>query len=282
MNNIEDKAIIVLYHAGCPDGFSGAWVAHKKFGNQAAYIPIAAGATAPDMGGKDVYLIDIIPQENGLREFITKNKSVIAIDHHETNRPLLTLFSDSHFNVSKSGSALAWEYFFPDQKMPFLLECIQDIDLWQWNHPESKTLSSYLNVMDFNFNSWEKLVADFEDPDIRKDIVEKSNLLLRYESKKVQDIIKDNAHLVEFEGMRILAVNSSVLASQIGNNIVESNPPVSIVWVELKDKMYVSLRSDGTVNVGELAEKYGGGGHVRAAGFRIPFGSEKPWKIIHE
>lgn len=37
----------------------------------------------------------------------------------------------------------------------------------------------------------------------------------------------------------------------------------------LKDRFHVSLRSDGSVDVGEIAKSYGGGGHFSAAGFNI-------------
>ncbi len=36
-----------------------------------------------------------------------------------------------------------------------------------------------------------------------------------------------------------------------------------------KHQFHISLRSDGTVNVAEIAEKYGGGGHRSAAGFNL-------------
>lgn len=95
-------------------------------------------------------------------------------------------------------------------------------------------------------------------------------------------MINDGAQIVEFEGMEVLAVNTPMSASKIGNDLVKMKPPVGIIWSELSDLIYVSLRSDGTVNVGEIASKYGGGGHPKAAGFRLPLGADKPWKIIKE
>jgi phosphoesterase RecJ-like protein len=44
----------------------------------------------------------------------------------------------------------------------------------------------------------------------------------------------------------------------------------------------ISLRSDGTVDVSEIAKKYGGGGHIKAAGFVLDIGASLPWKELNE
>ncbi len=100
--------------------------------------------------------------------------------------------------------------------------------------------------------------------------------------KHIQDSIEDDAQLVIFEGLEILAINSTVDGSFMGNALVERRPPMSIVWVESKDDIHVGLRSNGDVDVSVIAKKYGGGGHPGASGFSWPLGKEKPWKIIKE
>ena len=37
------KDIVIFYHKECQDGFSGAWVAWKKFGESADYVPPIIG-----------------------------------------------------------------------------------------------------------------------------------------------------------------------------------------------------------------------------------------------
>ncbi len=45
---------------------------------------------------------------------------------------------------------------------------------------------------------------------------------------------------------------------------------VAVLFSEMKDgRIRVSMRSNSQVNVSEIAEKFGGGGHERAAGFRM-------------
>jgi phosphoesterase RecJ-like protein len=47
-------------------------------------------------------------------------------------------------------------------------------------------------------------------------------------------------------------------------------------------EIHASLRSNGKVNVAKLAEKYGGGGHKKAAAFIFNSSLYKkfPWKLV--
>ena len=278
-----NKNIVVLYHKKCPDGFSGAWAAWKKFGDSAEYVPVPPGSDAPYMEGKEVYCIDYIPDNpSGLKDFISQNKSVIAIDHHASNESLVPLFTSSKFDKSKCGSILAWEYFFPEQPVPILLKYIQDVDLWQWKLSNSNELALYVGTVDFTFPAWEQLCSDFENEKIRADIIKQAQLLMKYKNKHIQNSIEDDAQLVIFEGLEILAINATVDGSFMGNELIERKPPMSIVWMESKDDVHVGLRSNGDVDVSVIAKKYGGGGHLKASGFGWPLGKENPWKIIKE
>lgn len=276
------KDIVVLYHKKCPDGFSGAWIAHKKFGENADYVPVSAGGLPPLFSGKEVYMIDYVPPEESLKNVIVNNKSVIAIDHHASAQNLISLMPGSVFNVKKSGSVLAWEYFFPSQSVPMLLKYEQEVDLWTWELPNSNEMSLYIDLTDYSFKDWDKLADDIEDPIVRAEIIKQSALLVKDKDKQVREMLEEDIQLVEFEGMKIYAINSPVSVSILGNLLVKKRPPVGLIWAESKDKIRVSLRSDGSVDVGILAKKYGGGGHKGAAGFRVALGAEKPWKVIND
>jgi oligoribonuclease NrnB/cAMP/cGMP phosphodiesterase (DHH superfamily) len=175
---------------------------------------------------------------------------------------------------------LAWEYFFPEQPAPILLRYVQDVDLWQWKLPNSKELALYVDTVEFVFSTWEQLRSDLENEIIRADFIKRAQLLLKDKNNHIKNSIEDDAQLVMFEGLEILAINATVDGSFMGNALVESKPPMGIVWAESRDDIYVSLRSNGDVDVGVIAKKYGGGGHPKAAGFAWPLGKEKPWKII--
>lgn len=79
------KKIVVIYHGGCPDGFSGAWAAWKKFGNRAEYIGAYDRLALPHkLTDKEVYLIDYTYKPDLVKKLTQDNRRVTAIDHHIT------------------------------------------------------------------------------------------------------------------------------------------------------------------------------------------------------
>jgi nanoRNase/pAp phosphatase (c-di-AMP/oligoRNAs hydrolase) len=73
-----------------------------------------------------------------------------------------------------------------------------------------------------------------------------------------------------------------MFASETGNALVnkEKRIGIAIVWYSEGGAIKVSLRSTDKFDVSKLAEKYGGGGHKKAAGFIIKDFKDIPWKLI--
>ncbi len=51
------RPMLVIYHGGCPDGFTAAWVVHKVY-PEAEFYPGVYGQAPPDVAGRDVILVD--------------------------------------------------------------------------------------------------------------------------------------------------------------------------------------------------------------------------------
>ena len=140
---------------------------------------------------------------------------------------------------------------------------------------------TYVDTFDFTFPIWNKLVREVEDKDSRKDYIEKGKVIWQSQEKVIKKIIDSNAYLVDFEGHQPLIINApAFFASEAGHMLYKRKPPLALVWSQKKNSIKVSLRSDGTVDVGQIALKYGGGGHKAAAAFSFDANQEKPWKVI--
>ncbi len=63
-------------------------------------------------------------------------------------------------------------------------------------------------------------------------------------------------------------VNTPLHVSYVGKELYTKYPPIAVMWSRRGNSIIVSLRSDGSVDVADIAEKYGGGGHPQAAAFR--------------
>ncbi|MEK7630217.1 MAG: DHHA1 domain-containing protein [Patescibacteria group bacterium] len=273
------KKIVVLYHANCPDGFGAAWAARKKLGKKADYIAVDRGLPLPKgLKNKLVYSVDFTHSEPMFSELLKIAKEVIFIDHHITAKDQVKRGAGYSFDLNHSGSVLTWKYFHPKKPVPKLLRYIEDMDLWHWRLPFSREIISYLNLYEFSFSAFNKLAGELEKK--MKLVSDRGKLLLRYDKILINRIL-EKAYLVNFEGYKVLAVNSPLYRSELGHELVKMKPPIGIIWYQRDNKVIrVSLRSNGKVDVAKIATKYGSGGHKAASAFITPVNKPFPWKRV--
>lgn len=262
------KKITILYHADCPDGFGAAWAAWKKLGDTARYIAVPPnnGALPRVARNTHVYTLDYSFPVDDIPSVKKQSVSLIVIDHHISNKQAFSLADGGVFDIKHSGAILSWNYFHPKKPVPRLLRYIEDYDLWRFRMRHTREMLDALSLYDYNFATWEKLNRDFENGK-EKEYIDEGRVLRRLAERRVGRLI-GFGEKTTFEGHKALIVNSPFYVSEIGHSIVKHGTPVAIMWSRREHKITVSLRSDGrTVNVAELAERYGGGGHPAAAGF---------------
>lgn len=277
-----DKKIVIIYHGNCPDGFGGAWAAWKKFKGNAEYIGAEHQAPPPDgLIGREIYIIDFSYPVEIIEKLLRENERVTAIDHHVSAEKSIKLTREYSYALDHSGAVLAWRYFYPEKKVPKLLEFVEDIDLWKFKRSGSRAVSAYLEVIGMDFRKWSGFARDLENPEKRKQIIRDGKLLLMYEEKLIARTLW-HVEKVKFAGYKTLAVNSPNFSSEIGSALVKELPPLGIVWSERNGRIVVSLRSDGTANVSKIAARYGGGGHKAAAGFSFDAGRPFPWERLQK
>lgn len=276
------KKRVVAYHGNCTDGFGAAWAAWKHFGHSAEYVPVHLTdyAEIKDLRDREIYTLDFTPPRELLNELIKKNVFVTSIDHHITRKNEVPLTKDGVYDNSHSGSVLSWKYFHPKEKMPRLLSWVEDGDLWKFVVKGTKEVYAFLDLYHFNFKIWDKFAKEFENAAKRKKYLEVGSYILGYQDSAIERLAANNSDYISFEGHKLLAINSPVWNSQLGTALYKKYPPLAMIWHERKGRIIVSLRSDGSVDVAKLAEKYGGGGHRGASGFSFPVDKKFPWKRI--
>ena len=255
----------VLYHADCADGFGAAWALWKRFSG-AQYIPVMHGCDPPGgLEGRQVIMVDFSYPREVIERMAMSTASLLVLDHHVTAQANLQGLPYAYFDMKKSGAVLAWEWAH-QEPVPWLLQYIQDKDLWEWRLPHSREINAALASYPFEFEAWDAL---------RQDTLEiEGRAILRFEKTLVEKIVNE-AVLVSFEGETVPAVYSPVMTSQIGERLCQGFP-FCIIWHEQDGRRYFSLRSRaGAVDVSAIAARNGGGGHVNAAGFSIPLDSHE-------
>lgn len=255
---------IVLYHADCADGFGAAWALWKKFPN-AKYIPVKHGFDPPGgLEGCHVVIVDFSYPREVIERIAGLAANLLVLDHHVTAQATLQGLPYAYFDMRKSGSVLAWEWAH-QESVPWLLQYIQDKDLWEWHLPLSREINAALASYPFEFETWDTFCQDA--------LKIEGQAILRFEKALVEKFVNE-AVLVSFAGETIPAVYSPTMTSQIGERLCEGFP-FCIIWHERNGRRYFSLRSKvGTVDVSAIAARNGGGGHVNAAGFSISLSSQ--------
>ncbi|PIR07177.1 phosphohydrolase [Candidatus Jorgensenbacteria bacterium CG_4_10_14_0_8_um_filter_39_13] len=274
------KRIVVLYHADCPDGFGAAWAAWKKFKNKADYIAVEHQMPLPKgLKNKEIYIFDFSYSPTIFKKLIKNNKKLVVIDHHISAAADVKSVPFHVYSPNHSGAVLAWKYFHSRQFLPRILKYIEDVDLWHFKIPQTREVFAALTSFDYNFKKWDKFAVDLEKPVWRKQKIAIGKIILQNENKLIEKIIK-NAQLVKISGYKTLAVNSPIFDSEIGHALAKKFPPMGIVWFVKNGRRKFSLRSDGKVDVSEIAKCFGGGGHKAAAGFTLDSKKPFPWKVL--
>jgi len=277
----KNKKIAVLYHKGCEDGFGAAWAAWRKFGTRAEYLSIERDQPPPkNLKGKYVYMLDFTYPLDITKKLLGIVKYLTIIDHHISVEKSTKSAHKYVYNLKHSGAVLAWKYFHPGKKAPMLLRHIEDIDIWKLNLPNTRELIASLETYDLNFALWSKIARGWESTKERKKYFKEGRAILKYQNYLIGKAI-EVAEEVKFMGKRALVANFVLsLNSEIGDAMRKKGFPLGIIWQKKGDKIVVSLRSTNKVDSSKIAAKFGGGGHKKAASFRLPVNQKFPWKRI--
>ncbi len=264
---IEPTSIdLVIYHKSCTDGFGAAYSAWKLLGSKAEYYAATHGDPPPDVSGKTVAILDFSYKNAVTKQMILDSKDLIVIDHHKSAMVELHDISNTHFDMTHSGARLAWDFFHPGKEAPKFIDYIEDRDLWKWELPYSKEFSAAFDMVPFEFEEFER----FEDDSVFDDAVKRGSYILAY-SKTVIKKVCEKATSRSMQGHDVLVVNASHWMSEIGSRLSPDCDFAMIWYYDHEDrKIKVSLRSfHDTVDVSEVAKRFGGGGHKKAAGFTL-------------
>lgn len=254
----------VLYHASCSDGFCAAWVAQKVYPD-AEFIPVQYQQDPPDIAGHDVMIVDFSYKREVMEEIKKQAKSLVVLDHHKTAQEELQGLDYCIFDMTKSGAKLTWEYLFPNAPAPWLVNYVEDRDLWLKKLPNSDEINIAVRSYKHDFAVWDELAQMNVDT-----LIAEGRSIIRYRDGLIQSHMKYLKPL-ELDGFNGLGTMCSVVGF-IGSDLMHEiltthNCDFAYTYFINDDgKECYSLRSN-KIDVSEIAARRGGGGHKAAAGF---------------
>lgn len=256
---------LVLYHAACMDGATAAWIAKTAMPG-AELVPCHYGNPPPDVTGRRVWCVDLSFPRAVLLAMKASAESLVVLDHHKTAAADLAGLDFCTFDMARSGAGLTWAHFNGCLPAPWIVSYVEDRDLWRWTLPSSRSINAAIQARPHTVESIAELVAQGIGP-----VAAEGAALLRYQEALV-DAICRNAREVTIDGHCVLAANSPVMQSEVGERLALDRA-FGVVWSLLNDgRVAVSLRSrkPAGIDVSEVAKRNGGGGHFAAAGFVVP------------
>ncbi len=260
------------------------WVAHHFFeGGIEDYAAVNGVSEYPDVTGREVYIVDFSYPRDVLIEMNEKAKSLVVLDHHKTAQSALEGLDFCQFDMNRSGAGMAWDYFFPNQDRPWLVNYVEDQDIWKWEHPKARIACSYINSIDNEFENWMGFCYDWLDKpeETFKNALQQGEIITRTIDHFCK-VTADLGTLGVIDGHEVPVVNAPFFAASQLLNEMCSKPLADGSWPKFAAGWHVnkygqvkySLRSTENPETGEafdvsaLAQKFGGGGHHKASAFR--------------
>lgn len=259
---------LVIYHGGCMDGFTAAWVASQ-------YLPeselrgMAYTDEPPDdedVRDRRVYIVDFSFKRDVCERIHEKARRLTILDHHKTAEAELQGLPYADFDMEQSGAGMTWDYFANGYPRPWLVDYVEDRDLWRFKLPDSKEVNAGIATTPMTLEAWDGLHR--QGLDRTREI---GRGALAFESMCADKAAKE-ARVIRFEGYDVPFVNTQYQLASVTAGKLAEDAPFAVAWFQKGDgKIQYSLRSRGedAVDVSEIAKRWGGGGHRNAAGFTV-------------
>lgn len=311
---------LCIYHANCADGFGAAWVVRKFFNGEVDFHGgVYQNEPPPVQNDQPVILVDFSYKRDVMLNWAKNSHGILIIDHHKSameelsaedsritnmagkysgvidyERFLFNCGMDRNenipdgriytlFDMNRSGSGMAWDFFFPTQKRPRLIDHIEDRDLWRFALPLTREIQAAVFSYPYDFDIWDRLVNSFDEFG-HSSLIAEGAAIERKHHKDISELVQVFRRELCIGGHWVPVANLPyTLTSDAGHLMCQPyaspnlqgemvTPPFAACYWDTQEGRVFSLRSiDGGMDVSEIAKQYGGGGHKNASGFRVSF-----------
>jgi hypothetical protein len=284
----------IVTHENCADGIASAIILRDALPNaRVEFVQYNTPAHRDLRATPGMLFCDMTPPAARVQEFV--DAGAIVLDHHKGAREIVEAFGERGVFANEatepgvSGAMLAFREVWCKVTYPNIddhLIPITDLavlagirDTWWRTHPRWRAACAQAAALRF----WppEMLIgAPIDSLAARLEIGE--TLLQRDEARDERSI--SEAYRFEVGGIRVVAFEG-LHTSDIAERL-KGDADLVLGWhykIEGGEpRMIVSCRSRGAVSALALAKANGGGGHERAAGFKIDAGLRNPYITLRQ
>jgi hypothetical protein len=290
----------VVVHEACPDGLASAMILRACYPTaEVKFVQYDTKAHKELEAQPNTIFADFSPHPDRVGDF--KRAESIVLDHHKTQKGVvasfgeLGVFGDEATEPGVSGAVLAFrEVWLPligngyndgvMATMPMVKErqTILDFatlagvrDTWQTKSPRWQEACEQAAAMFF----WPPEAMLSIEPDKWAEKLSLGSLLLEKQLKRAKRNADSSFRFTSTKGTRVAVFEGTTSASDAAEYLHESVDMVVGFDIFVQDGQPVmlwSVRSHTDFDCGTFCKAHGGGGHLRAAGFKLILQPDDP------
>ena len=237
-----------------------------------------------------IYVVDLNISEE-LADFIEANykEKIMILDHHlSCNNMNKYSFIEVNAKGKESGTSLYYKYLLNNynndllnrESMKMLVEHVRTMDIYDFSKT-SKEEAEKLEMI-FKIYGKDRFIDKFYNVIINDlELYSKEDLnLVELEKERIKRYIEEKEFMeISLDNKRVGVVFAERYISELGNYLINKYDYLDYIVLINMDKK-ISYRGNGKVDLSVIAKKFGGGGHINAAGNCLPSGLKE--KVIKE
>lgn len=237
-----------------------------------------------------IYVVDLNISEE-LADFIEANykEKIMILDHHlSCNNMNKYSFIEVNAEGKESGTSLYYKYLLNNynnnllnrESTKMLVEHVRTMDIYDFSKT-SKEEAEKLEMI-FKIYGKDRFIDKFYNVIINDlELYSKEDLnLVELEKERIKRYIEEKEFIeISLDNKRVGVVFAERYISELGNYLINKYDYLDYIVLINIDKK-ISYRGNGKVDLSVIAKKFGGGGHINAAGNCLPSGLKE--KVIKE
>lgn len=222
-----------------------------------------------------VFVIDFCFQPFTVMEELSRKCNLVVYDHHKSAIDMAKESKkfkpkDVCYKLDHSACEITWLKTMPDEPMPNAIKLLGRYDIFDLSYsPDVLPFEYGLRCFEpLDQKVWTALFSN--SPSLIGSIIEKGKMVLKYIEVTNRRLVS-SLKKIKFEGYQAFALNyngdDSLFFRQYQDELFQSS--ILLSYKRKDNQWHVGLisKKEDNIDVGEIAKKYGGGGHVTCAGF---------------
>lgn len=262
---------LVCYHRDM-DGWASAFAfwkktkLDKKFAAEhgdVEYVSVQYGEDLPVIastgGFSHMYVLDF-SYNREISDRLAKRYTFKTIDHHKTAEKELGGAPYLVYNADVSGAELTWMTLHGNN-VPRLIQYVGDYDLYKFELPQSREVTTYLLQLKWDFELWDN---------VELDVATAEGAVMWGQIQKQAEFLYKRAGTAEYLGLVTRTIDSPLVYNEAAQLALKAEPiPFAMIYRHDGNKWIVGLRGDKGYDLSAVACIMGGGGHFNASGFTM-------------